>query len=237
LHASFNSMIETIDNLIKDVYQVRIKQREAEYEALQAKINPHFLYNTLQTISSLSLLHRNQEIETVIASLADLLEYSIYEQHEMVRVAQEVGYVKNYIDIQNYKFYHSIQYRIEIEPDVQEAYIFKFMLQPIIENAILHGLATKEGERLIVIQGCRENATVIFRIYDNGIGLSQIEMQRLITRLNTVEKNDYGKSIGLKNVYDRIRLKFGAEFGLKIDSQQGIFTCVVIEIPYIQNRR
>jgi len=236
LNTGFNQMVKRMDGLIKDVYKIKIEQRQAEYQALQSKINPHFLNNTLQTISSLAILRRNREIEAVVSSLSDLMEYSIYEQNEMVKVLEELEYIENYIAIQNYKYGNSLHCRIEMGEELREGYIFKFMLQPVIENSIIHGFAEKEGFKEIIIQAVREANILHFTITDNGMGIAPKYLRKLSLMLNNKARLVDEKSIGLRNIQNRIKLKFGDNFGLKILSQEGKYTTIDIKIPYAKYR-
>lgn len=232
LNKVFNRMMDRICRLISEVYTVKIKQKEAEFEALQAKINPHFLCNTLQSITSLAVLGQNSDIERVSVSLGNLLEYTVYEREEMVQVCKEMDYIRNYIAIQNIRYGNSINISYEIDKEIEELYILKLMLQPLVENALYHGLEKKSDDKRITVKAKMENGIVLFEIEDNGIGMNEERLQEVKRRL--CGKETQGKSIGLANVHERIQLKFGAEYGVEIYSEYGCGTRVEIRIPAIK---
>lgn len=237
LNNGFNSMMDRINQLIKEVYQTRLKQHEAEFEALQAKINPHFLYNTLQTINSLAVLERTKEIEQVTTSLGNLLEYLVYEQNEMVKVYKEIDYIKSYLEIQNFRYNNSFKVSIDIEQDVYSCYILKLLLQPLVENAILHGLDKKRENGILHICGKLENGSAAFEVTDNGIGMNSETLKDIRKKLELSVSGSTKKSIGLMNVHERIKLKFGENYGIEINSalNEGTKVKVIIPVINIQN--
>lgn len=237
LNTGFNTMMDQINQLIKEVYQSRLKQHEAEFEALQAKINPHFLYNTLQTINSLAVLERTSEIEQVATSLGNLLEYLVYEQNEMVNIHKEIDYIRNYLEIQSKRYNNSFRVVMDIEENVYSCLIPKLILQPIIENAILHGLDSSRENGLLSISGKIAQDKVVFEIADNGAGMGAATLERLRNRLDTVNDENLAKSIGLINVQERIRIKFGSLFGIQIDSATGEGTKVTLTIPVLKEKQ
>jgi two-component system, sensor histidine kinase YesM len=237
LNRGFNSMMDRINQLIKDVYQEKLKQREAEFEALQATINPHFLYNTLQTINSLAVLERTNDIEHVATSLGNLLEYLVYEQNEMVKVYREIDYIKSYLEIQNYRFNNSIKVFIDISQDVYSCYVLKLLLQPLVENALLHGLDKKREKGIIRISGIKDGNNVIFEIEDNGAGIESAKLEQIMSKLAISVNSNTKKSIGLMNVQERIKIKFGEEYGIKISSVVNEGTVVKVFIPAIEAKK
>jgi len=230
----FNMMMEKINGLFREVYIVRIKQREAELKALESSIHPHFLNNTLQIIHSLAILDQTREIEQVVTSLGNLLEYSIYEQDKKVRIFQEIGYIEDYLKIHNFRYDFAINVSIKVEEEIKDYQIAKFLLQPLVENAVFHGLDGVEGEKTLYIRGFASEGRIHFIVEDNGVGMTEQKLQQVLMRLEQEEVS--GTSIGLSNVQQRVKLEYGAEYGLSFASapQQG--TRVELVIPILDSR-
>jgi two-component system, sensor histidine kinase YesM len=236
LNRGFNNMMDKIDELIQEIYISKIRQNEAEFDALQSKINPHFLYNTLQSITSLAILERTRDIEKVTTSLGNLLEYLIYEQNELVSVYSEVEYIISYLKIQSIRYNNSFETFIEIDEEIYHCKIIKLLIQPFIENAILHGLEKKQSGGYIRVSGKKQNDCLIFEIVDNGIGMDEDNLRRISERLEACVNDKTGKSIGILNVQQRIKLKFGKEYGIVLYSSEGEGTRAVITVPLLNDK-
>ena len=233
LYTGYNHMLERIDTLINEVYYEHLRQKDAQYEALQAKINPHFLYNTLQSISSLAILGRNDDIELVTNALGGMLEYLTYQKSSQVSLAQELDYVKRYVQIQQLRYNNRFITAYKIEPDTLSCQISKLLLQTMIENSIKHGLEEKLTGGRLYIQTKLQDGLLIIRIEDNGIGMDEETLKKLIKHTNSPDKNSSQKSIGLSNIQERIHLKYGKQYGITIQSavQQG--TTITVVIPAV----
>jgi two-component system sensor histidine kinase YesM len=233
LERQFKGMLERINTLIKDVYQTRLKQKDAEYAALQSQINPHFLYNTLQMIKAEAVINDDEIVSQMITSLGYLLRYAIYNKHEMVLIQDEVEYVKNYLYIFKKRFEERIGFKLSLEDDTLKCKIPKLILQPVIENSITHGLSgiCEAGEINIAIKFINNKCDVLIEVYDNGCGIEENKLQRIINELNAGGDE---RSIGLKNVQERIRMKFGEAYGINIESKPSEYTCVKICIPALK---
>ena len=231
LNGGFNMMANKINVLFDEVYTGKIKQREAEFKALESNIHPHFLNNTLQVIHSLAILERTQDIEHVVTALGNLLEYSIYQKEKKVLIFKEMNYIQDYLKIQNIRYDNTIQVSIDIEDKVNLCYISKFLLQPIVENAIYHGLDKIAGERFLSIKGYLLEDQIHFEIQDNGIGMTEQELQAIV--LNLEHKTLSETSIGLSNVQERIKIEYGPQFGMKLYSAYQKGTKVELVIPTI----
>jgi two-component system sensor histidine kinase YesM len=229
LNRGFNEMLDKINELIADSVQRQLLQKDAEYNALQAKMNPHFLYNTLQSISSLSILGRTQDIEMVTHSLREMLQYSLYKQNEMVRIQDELKSVQNYMRIQNIRYDGRLSYHIHTDNGVQANIINKFVLQPIVENAIYHGLESKEGDWLIHIGILDQSNHIRIEIKDNGVGMT--EKQLLEVRGQLAYKEMRSGRIGLSSIVDRMSLKFGPQAKMNIESELGTGTKIILILP------
>lgn len=233
LNRGFNNMLDKITELISDLVKRQLLQKEAEYAALQAKVNPHFLYNTLQSITSLSILERNHDIQIVTHSLRDLLQYSLYQQNEMVTIKEEIHCVQNYLRIQNIRYDGRLDYDFQVDEAALHCQINKFILQPIIENSIYHGLESKDGKWRLQVRISSEPNQIRIEIQDHGIGMSE---QRLIeVQEQLVHKEIRSGRIGLPNIMDRLQLKFGLMAKMEIDSTRGVGTSIVITLPNSAN--
>ncbi|NOU88277.1 HAMP domain-containing protein [Paenibacillus sp. LMG 31460] len=229
LNSGFNMMTNKINVLFDEVYTGKIKQREAEFKALQSNIHPHFLNNTLQVIHSLAILERTSDIEKVVTALGNLLEYTIYQKETNVLIFKELDYINDYLQIQNIRYDNTIQVDIEVEEKVSRSYILKFLLQPLIENAIYHGLDKIAKERVLSIRGYTADGNIYFEIMDNGIGMTEQQLFAVIQNLE--QKVVPETSIGLSNVQERIQIAYGQEYGIKVHSEYGKGTKLVVVIP------
>lgn len=233
LYDGYNNMLDRIDVLLNEVYYEQLRQKEAQYEALQAKINPHFLYNTLQSISSLAILERNDDIEIVTNALGGMLEYLTYQKSSEVLLSQEIEYSKQYIQIQQLRYDNRFIAGYEIKHDTLSYRIGKLLLQPIVENAIKHGLEQKSSGGRLYIRTCIEDGLLIIQVEDNGAGMDETELSQLIERINNPDRNSSQKSIGLSNIQERIHLKYGTQYGLTIESIPEHGTAVKVRIPAV----
>ena len=231
LNTNFNLMTAEIKHLMEQNLQEQRQKRKSELMALQAQINPHFLYNTLDSIIWMAEWGKNKEVVTMTSSLAKLLRQSISNQNELVRVEDEVEYTRSYLVIQKMRYKDKLEYEIEVEPEVLDFKVAKLILQPLVENAIYHGIKYKEGKGKVCVEGfCRENE-LILRITDNGIGMTEEQLARIFEKRETDRKRN---SVGVLNVHERIRLYYGKEYGLTFESASGVGTKVEIHIPYME---
>lgn len=220
------------------LYQTELAKKQAELSALQSQINPHFLYNTLECIRSIGTVYGSEEIVKISTAMAHIFRYNIKEDN-MVCVQDEMECVRQYLSIMSIRYWNKFEIDIHIEQRLLHMKMLKMTLQPIVENAIYHGLERKSGKGKLSVNGYRKDPkTVCFEIEDNGIGLDEQELDRLRRLLDTGPDDDVveqgGKrSIGLVNIHMRIRLYFGKPYGLHIDSQPNRGTKVMIRLPLI----
>jgi len=224
----FNSMVEELKKLINENYIVRIKQKEAEIHALQAQIEPHFLNNTLQLIHSMAVLGRNQEIEKTIEMLSSLLDYVLFENEDFVSIKDEVRYLECFLQIQ-YGSNKRLDYSIHLDEALENHVMPKLLLQPLVENALIHGLSGRTSACVVEIDIRLENAFVSFRVRDNGKGMSPKELEHVYEMMK--KEDIHVKSIGLRNVYERIKLKYYEEGTFEIQTKEGEGTSILIQIP------
>lgn len=238
LATSLNSMITTIRDLIQKNYQIEIRQKEAELYALQSQINPHFIYNTLETIGMAVEEGETETVVDMVTLLGRMLRFSVSNLSRSVTIAEEVQHVKDYLTIQKFRFEDRLAFEV-VEKRAEELQILyspKFILQPVVENAIKHGL---ERRRKLEIQisigqefGAQSgNVEMVFRIRDNGPGISAerlIELEKLLKNESFQHKSS---QFGLSNVNARIKMMHGSEYGLQMHSIEGLGTEIIIRIP------
>ncbi|UKS28302.1 histidine kinase [Paenibacillus sp. HWE-109] len=229
LNRGINNMLDKMKELIADSIKQQLLQKEAEYSALQAKMNPHFLYNTLQSISSLSILGRNQDIELVTHSLREMLHYSLYQMNDMVQIKDEIRSVENYLRIQNIRYAGRLQSVIQADDDVLEYPINKFILQPIFENSLYHGLESKEGTWMINLLIQNETDHIRIVVKDNGIGITEQRLSIINQELYSAASST--SRIGLMSIANRLALRFSSQSKLKIESEWGQGTTITLIIP------
>lgn len=233
LGKGFNTMIGEIKKLIQAVKHEEKLKKEAEITALQLQINPHFIYNTLETINSLARKKREPEISRLIVLLGRLLRSSISSFEEKIPIKKEINYIVSYLEIQKVRMREPLNYSISIDPILDEYLSVKWILQPIVENAIIHGIDPLKSSGNIEIIGENRGSTILFTIKDNGVGMDSFMLQQIRHQLKFSSENlaKYKNKIGLYNVQTRIHSHYGSSFGITIDSEVNMGTTVTISIP------
>lgn len=227
LSEEFNRMAKQIKELIDQVYREQKEKRKSELAALQAQINPHFLYNTLNSVSSLIRMECSDEAFTMIHAIGMFYRTSLSDGKTLIPVEQEIINIENYIQIQKFRYGSKIEYKIDVSSDIGREWIVKLTLQPLVENAIYHGVKELHRKGKIEIKGWREEDIIYFTVTDNGVGISKEKMEHLLED----GKGSRRYSYGLYNIQQRLRLYFGKEYGLKIESMEGQGTIVTVIIP------
>ena len=229
LSDSFGHMVGRIQDLMEKVRREEITLRKTELKALQAQINPHFLYNTLDAIGWMCEEERSKDAVEMVNALARLFRISISKGHELIPIGKEVEHARSYLMIQNFRYKNQFTYSFDIEEECLPYLCNKITLQPIIENAIYHGInrMVDEGEISIRIYG--EGDDIVFSVSDNGVGMSKEQCGNIL-------KSEPGDQtgIGIKNVNDRIKIYFGEEYGITIESEPDEGTCVSIRMPKVE---
>ena len=228
LTRSFNMMIERIRGLMSQIITEQEAKRKNELKALQAQINPHFLYNTLDSIIWMNENNNHEGVSAMTAALAKLFRISISKGSEVILVKEEVEHAISYLTIQKMRYKNKFRYSIDMQEGLGEYKTLKLLLQPIIENAIYHGINNIPDEGRIDISVYSEDDTLVYKVSDNGYGIDE-EKLRNIFKKESLSKHSSG--VGLKNVNERIRLYYGEDYGISIDSQPEIGTTVYIRIP------
>ncbi len=230
LQNSFSIMIYKIRQLIEHNKAEQEAKRKSELRALQAQINPHFLYNTLDSIIWMTESKKTEESILMTSALSKLLRKSISNEDEFVSLEREIDYVKEYLTIQKMRYQDKLEYEINVASEVLHVPIAKLILQPLVENAIYHGIKYKNGKGLIKITGKALEKEVILQIQDNGIGMNEETCKNIFEKSATEDT----KRVGVRNVNNRLQLYYGMEYGLHYESKLGVGTTVSIIIPYKQ---
>lgn len=228
LGESFNAMTHRIETLMEQNIYEQKEKRKNEMRALQSQINPHFLYNTLDSIIWMSAAGKNDEVVEMTSALARLFRQSISNEKEELTVFEEIEYVKSYLIIQKMRYKDKVEYTIEVEPEILEVSIIKFALQPLVENAIYHGLKYKEDKGHLYIKGYANDNKVIIDVIDNGVGMTEDELKYIFDEKQTDYKNN---GVGVVNVEKRLKLYYGPDYGIQYQSEKGVGTTASVTIP------
>ena len=230
LSDSMNTMIDKINELLEQVKTEQVRLRKAEFELLQSQINPHFLYNTLDAIVWLAEAGEQKKVVSMVGSLSDFFRISLNQGQDILDVREELQHVRSYLEIQQMRYQDILQYEICVPEELYSSRIPKITLQPLVENALYHGIKNKRGKGMIRIDGEMEDSDCILRITDNGRGMTPERLGQVregIRNRNACETEIYG----LYNVNERIRLNFGEKYGITITSTYGEGTCVTVRLP------
>lgn len=225
----FNQMLNQIECLMHNILEEQKSKRKAELQSLYAQINPHFIYNTLTAIRFLVYSEQKEVVDRTLCSFITLLKHSISSSAEFCSIQTEVKMLQCYIDIQQISFEHPFQVVWEIEPELLDCQILKLSLQPIVENAVMHGLKAKKGDKLLAIRIHRQCDDILIEISDNGIGTDQ-------TMFFYEAQTDFQSSVGLINIHSRIVMHFGHPYGITFTSRKGQGTTVIVHIPAISQQ-
>lgn len=234
----FNVMVKNLQTLIFENYEVHLKvkdinlkKREAELYALQSQIHPHFLFNTLESLRMGLVEKDDGENAALVTNLSHLLRKSLSWSGEIISMSDEIEFARNYLDIQKFRFSDKISYGIDVPEDLLECKIPKLTIQPLVENAVLHGAEPKWGNCVINISAYTEDSLVYIKVSDDGIGMNKEKLEEIRENLIYGSEIKKGTSIGLKNINDRIMLNYGESFGISITSNLHEGTAVIIKIP------
>ena len=238
-HDEIGDLIETYNYMIGEINDLSVEQvktaselRTAEFKALQAQINPHFLYNTLDMINWLSKKGLNEDVSNAVQALSKFYKMTLRKGSIVVTIEEELEHVSLYIQIQNMRYNNKIHYTVDIPDNMLEYTIPKIIFQPVVENAIQHGIFCKESkEGNIVITGWIEDSTLVFLISDDGVGIPKEKIDQLLT--GTIESST-GSGVGISNTHNRLKLFYDTQFGLSYRSIEGEYTEVEIRIPAVK---
>ncbi|WP_239617318.1 sensor histidine kinase [Cohnella mopanensis] len=233
--AGFNEMTKRIKSLLANIKFEQKQKREYELALFQSQIKPHFLYNTLDVIYALSEMGRIKDVQRTTKALADFYRLTLNQGRELISIEQEVRILKDYLAIQHIRYSDVFTYAIDVDQEILPHSILKLTVQPLIENAIYHGLKLRQGKGHLHVRGYLEKGFIYIKVTDNGVGMSPEKIRMLLrSRTEGTDSNHTMKhemSFGLRNVNERIRLSFGEQYGLTIESELDKGTSVTITLP------
>lgn len=232
VYKGFNNMVTELNSLIRDLVNEKILKKEAEIKLLQAQINPHFLYNTLESIHSIAKIKKVEEISMMVSALSKFFRISLSGGKDVVTLKEATDLVINYLTIQNIRFNGKIDYKINIPEELMGYLVPKLILQPIVENSIYHGIEKRKGEGILSISAQGVNGAMQLTVEDNGVGIPD---DKLLELRKSIEYDSFedSKNFALKNLNRQIKLMYGQEYGLSINSLEEKGTCVCIILPIV----
>ncbi len=227
---SVNDMSRSLEEMVEKIKADERKMRRADLRLLQEQINPHFLYNTLDTIVWLIEGNSSDKAVNMVMSLSEFFRLVLSKGKEYITIQEEEFHIRSYLEIQQVRYHDILDYEIRIPEELYPYKIIKLTLQPLIENSLYHGIKYKRAKGKITISGSLENGLIHFRVEDNGVGMKPEELEKLQREIQKPCK-ETEKGFGLANVNERIRMNYGSRFGMTIDSVEGKGTCAEIVIP------
>ncbi|WP_337100153.1 cache domain-containing sensor histidine kinase [Paenibacillus sp. YIM B09110] len=230
LASGFNTMMGRVKELLANISAEQRKKREYELALMQAQIKPHFLYNTLDVIYTLSEMGRARDVQRTTKALADFYRAALSQGKDQIRLEEEMRSVMDYLSIQRIRYSDVFDFEIEIEPEVLHCMIPKLTVQPLVENAIYHGLKNKASFGRLVITARREDRKVVLTVKDDGAGISEERLHAIKASMNDPQQQ---VGYGLSSVHERLKLYFGETYGIQIESKIGLGTTVTAELPYL----
>ncbi|WP_163195422.1 sensor histidine kinase [Clostridium thermarum] len=236
---NFNILIEKINTLINDSIKRETAHKDAQLAALQYQINPHFIYNTIDIFRMKLEMEGDFEMADSITSFGKLLRYNMNRDSQYTTIQEEVDYVEKYIQLQKVRHGNKIKFEVDLPEELKNVKLIRFILQPIVENSICHGFGREKRELFIKLNFFRSLASIYIQVIDNGVGISKDKLDQLNQYFRTSKplgkKLDTDKSIGLENINGRIKLFYGEQYFIKLESVEGEYTKLMINIPYIQD--
>lgn len=230
---TFNGMVKEISVLVEDIRTEQRNLRATELKLLQAQINPHFLYNTLDTIVWLAEGGRKEEVVAMVTSLSDFFRTTLSKGRDLITIREEASHITSYLEIQQFRYRDILEYEIAIPESLYHYQILKLTLQPIVENALYHGIKNKRGKGKITVTAEKEGETIRFLVSDNGRGMTEEVLSHVRRIIDGSETDSSQNGFGMANVEQRIRLNFGRPYGVQVDSVFGRGTEVAVLIPAV----
>ena len=241
LARQFNSMVRSINDLMYEVQEsnaqnslLEQKQNDIRFKMLASQINPHFLFNALEAIRMEAHMKGQVEIARVVRLLGKMMRSNLEVGRSKILLSQELEVVRCYLDIQQFRYEERLKYQFTVDPAVESLYMPPLLIQPLVENAVIHGLDNKMEGAFVTVEVVKVGDHAKFTITDNGVGISPIQLEELLNTLERKEERE-GERIGLRNVHDRLKLSYGAEYGLTIESRPNVGTVIFFCIPMEDN--
>lgn len=232
LNQGIGALIVQIKNLLLQIKEEQEKKRIADLTILQAQINPHFLYNSLYSIQQLCALGESENAAKMLLALGNFFRIGLSQGQEIITIREEIDHVRNYLVIQQMKYADQLRFEIAVEAEIFEVEIIKLTLQPLVENAIYHGVKKKPAQGVIQIKGCRAGAFIRLEVQDNGVGMTVTQLAQIRASLaGGCSEGQRSTGFGLRNVQERLKIHFGPSYGLTIDSQEAVGTVATVTIP------
>lgn len=228
---NFNRMVKEISDLVEDIKVEQLNLRVTELKLLQAQINPHFLYNTLDTIIWMAESGQTDQVVLMVTALSDFFRTTLSKGRDFITIREEESHIRSYLQIQQFRYRDILKYEINIDEEIKDYQILKLTLQPIIENALYHGIKNKRGIGTIWVNGGIKNGKIELIVEDNGIGLKEEDLFKLKRIIYGKKMDDNRSGFGMANVQERIALNYGREYGMTIESEYEVGTKVSIVIP------
>ena len=228
LATTFNAMTGRIKCLIEEDYKSKILLKETEYKFLRAQINPHFLYNTLDAISWMASMGGNKDVSKMAVALGRILRWSISNTENIVTLKEEVSNTEDYLSIQRIRYGDSLEYVVSVDEPELSMHVPKMILQPLVENALVHGLEMKDGDKRLLIAADSDDSVLKISIRDNGVGMTSEKVEEVMSGKVRQQKQH---GVGLYNVHKRIQMNYGEKFGVEISSTVDVGTEIVITVP------
>lgn len=233
----FNQMVERIGNLVEDIQVEQFNLRTTEQKLLQAQINPHFLYNTLDAIIWLAEAGEKEQVIMMVTALSDFFRTTLSKGRDYITVEEEESHIRSYLQIQKFRYQDILEYEIDIPKEMYEYQILKLTLQPLVENALYHGIKNKRGMGHIRVSGHIDSGYLVFLVTDNGQGMTPDRLAEVQEEMNSDhldERNANSSGFGIYNVVQRIKLNYGPQYGIWLSSTYGEGTEARVEIPAIK---
>lgn len=225
LSQGFNELMDDMQSLMKDIKEEQEKRRNYEFQLIQSQIKPHFLYNTIETIISCIKLDMKETALKVSKSLASFYRSSLSKGDEIITIKKEIEITRNYLEIQGFRYSEYLDFKIDVDDNIQDFLIQKLILQPIVENAIYHGIKPREEKGEMIIKGWMQGDVIIFSVWDNGVGVDNKIIKNILSDSLQID------GFGLGSMNQRIKLMHGDRYGINIESELGKYTNVTIRIP------
>jgi two-component system, sensor histidine kinase YesM len=219
----FNEMNDKIQQLIHENYEVKLLEKQSQINLLNTQLNPHFLYNTLNLVNCIAIEHHNREISRIVASLSRMLHYTVENNKSFGALQEELDWLESYIYIMRCRFEGGLDYGCYVEPELLRGEVPRLFLQPFVENAFIHGFEELEEGRVLRISGWIEEGHRYFSVRDNGKGMSSERIEQVMSGI--------GSSVGMRNVHQRLKLMYGEQYGITIQSNPGSGTVIMICLP------
>ena len=236
MNVVFNKAIRDIRELMQKVTQAEILEKEMEFKTLQSQMNPHFLYNTLDAINWMAFKQKQTEICNLISAISNLMRISISNKQSFIPLEQELGYVKDYLYIQNIRYKDRLETVYDIDAALLGQVIPKLIIQPIVENAIVHGIEKSYDKNTLYISAIRMGGNIDIIVKDTGVGMPEEKVKELLKEPETVKSNSVSHTnLGMYAVHKRLKFLYGEDYGLSVQSEMGEGTTVVIHIPYVED--